>query len=55
MKAWRGEHESIREALMDVTAVLEGCGRVLVDGERGVTSGRWRLSMMRFLGKSRGW
>jgi hypothetical protein len=33
VKAWRGQYESAEEALRDVRAVLEGCGRVLVEGE----------------------
>jgi hypothetical protein len=33
VKAWRGQYESAEGALRDVRAVLEGCGRVMSEGE----------------------
>jgi hypothetical protein len=39
VKAWRGEYESAGEALCDVRALLESCGRVLVDGKEDEIGG----------------
>lgn len=39
VKAWKGEYESAGEALRDVRQVLEGCGKVSVEGEDGEIGG----------------
>lgn len=39
VKAWKGEYGSAEEALGDVRSKLEGCGRVLVDGEEDEIGG----------------
>jgi len=39
VKAWKGEYESAEDALQEVSAVLAGCGRVLVDGEEDEIAG----------------
>lgn len=44
VKAWRGEYGSAGEALGDVRAVLERCGRVLVGGEEDEIEGfEWEV------------